>query len=71
MITVTKQEQVQYGETPKFYREYSGKSTDTPKPTTDVANGSYFLEMDTGDVYAYDEEDEAWLKIAALGGSGS
>lgn len=70
MITVTKQEQVQYGTSPKFYREYSGLSTDSTKPTSDVANGSLFLEMDTGDVYAYDEEGETWLKIAALGGSG-
>ena len=49
------------------YYEFSGLHDDT-KPTYGVANGSLFLEMDTGDVYAYDEAGETWLKIAALGG---
>ena len=54
------------------YIEASGLSTDD-KPLG-VATGSLFLEVDTGDVYAYDEEGDSgseWLKIAALGGSGS
>ena len=50
------------------YREYAGLSTDT-KPTEDVTTGSLFLEVDTGDVYAYDETDSGeWNKIASLGG---
>ena len=41
--------------------EYSGLSTD-PKPTTGLATGSSFLEVDTCDVYFYDEESEGWIK---------
>ena len=57
----------------KRYIEAAGLSTDD-KPITDVITGSLFLEVDTGDVYARDEDGAAgseWLKIAALGGSGS
>ena len=53
------------------YYEFAGKSTDTKPTTTDISTGSLFLEVDTGDVYAYDEEgavDAKWLKVAALGG---
>lgn len=39
-----------------------GLSTDT-KPTTDVPNGSSFLEMDTGNVYMWDEENEQWRQL--------
>ena len=57
----------------KNYIEAAGLSTDN-KPITDVITGSLFLEVDTGDVYARDEDGAAgseWLKIAELGGSGS
>ena len=50
------------------YVELSGLSTDE-KPTG-YATGSLFLEVDTGDVYAYDEEGAEWNQIAALGGEG-
>ena len=52
-----------------FYTEFSGLSTDD-KPLG-YATGSLFLEVDTGDVYAYDEEGNSgseWCKIAELGG---
>lgn len=50
------------------YYEMSGLSTDT-KPTKDqMVTGCLFLEVDTGDVYAYDEVGEEWHKIASLGG---
>ena len=55
------------------YMELAGLHDDT-KPTQGIATGSLFLEVDTGDVYAYDEEGDTgseWLKIASLGGSGS
>lgn len=39
-----------------------GLSTDT-KPTENVPNGSTFFEMDTGDVYMFDESAQIWLKI--------
>jgi hypothetical protein len=50
------------------YIEASGLSTDT-KPTEGIVTGSLFLEVDTGDVYAFAEGDTpAWDQIAALGG---
>ena len=53
------------------YCEFSGKSTDT-KPVADyIATGSLFSEIDTGDVYAYDEEGAAgseWILFVSLGG---
>ena len=56
-----------YNETLK-YVELAGLSTDT-KPTSGIVTGSLYLEVDTGDVYAFAEGDTpAWNKIAALGG---
>ena len=52
------------------YVELSCLSTDT-KPTANVCTGSIALEVDTGDVYAFDEVGGEWDKISALGGSGS
>ena len=55
----------------KKYVEIACLSDDT-KPTGGLVTGSLALEVNTGDVYAYDETgDGAWNKIAALGGSGS
>lgn len=51
----------------KWYSEFAGLSTDD-KPDIKVATGSLFLEVDTGDVYAFDEESETWNKVAELGG---
>ena len=47
--------------------EYAGLSTDT-KPTRmedgkKIPNGSAFIEMDTGDVYLYDKENDQWRKL--------
>ena len=53
----------------KDYIEAAGLSTD-PKPSG-VVTGSLFMEVDTGDVYAYDEAGTQWDKVAELGGSGS
>ena len=33
------------------------------KPTTGIANGSLCLEIDTGDIYAFDEVSGNWTKI--------
>lgn len=49
------------------YIEAAGLSTDT-KPTDGIATGSLFLEVDTGDFYAFDEDGGTWGQIAALGG---
>lgn len=40
--------------------EYYGKSTDT-KPTKNVKNADAFYEMDTMDVFLFDEESGEWL----------
>lgn len=42
------------------YVELAGLSTDD-KPTK-YATGSLFLEVDTGDVYFFDEESKDWIK---------
>lgn len=42
------------------YVELTCLSTDT-KPTN-VINGSIATEVDTGDVYFFDEDGEAWVK---------
>lgn len=56
----------------KKYYELAGLSSTDEKPTEgDIATGSLFLEVDTGDVYAYDEAGTEWNKIAALGGGGT
>lgn len=46
------------------YIEAAGLSTDE-KPVEDLITGSRFTEVDTGDVYAFDEVGCAWNKIAA------
>ena len=58
MISYRKAEQTTNG---NAYAEIELLSTDT-KPT-DVANGSLALEIDTGDVYAFDEDGGEWSKI--------
>ena len=51
-----------------LYIEAAGLSTDT-KPTVGICTGSLFLEVNTGDVYAFEEGDSPkWDKIAELGG---
>ena len=52
----------------KKYIEYAGLHDDTKPTGTEIATGSTFLEVDTGDVYAWDETGSTWHKIAALGG---
>lgn len=39
--------------------EYNGLSTDT-KPL-EARNGDKFTEMDTGDIYYFDEESGDWI----------
>ena len=51
----------------KNYVELACLSTDT-KPSTGIITGSLAIEVDTGDVYAYDETGAEWDKIAELGG---
>lgn len=49
-------------ESGKDYVEMAGTSTES-KPTTGVVTGSLFLEVDTGDVYAFDETTDTWNQI--------
>lgn len=46
--------------------EIRGLSTDS-KPTTldgkDIANGTTFIEIDTGKVYLFDKENSQWKEI--------
>jgi len=42
-----------------------GLSTDTPKPTEGIANGSCFIEMDTGKIYFFDAENTTWYEWGA------
>lgn len=51
----------------KDYIEAAGLSTDS-KPSENIVTGSLFMEVDTGDIYAFDETGAAWNQIAALGG---
>ena len=44
-----------------------GTSSDT-KPSAGYANGSTFTEVDTGDVYLFDESAGEWVQTIALQG---
>ena len=47
------------------YAEMFGLSTDD-KPTANLVTGSKFTEVDTGDVYLFDETGSGtWTKVAA------
>lgn len=67
MVREIKIEPITYGENGVKYYEFAGLHLDT-KPKDGVATGSLFREVDTGDLYAYDEEGEEWNKIAGMGG---
>lgn len=51
----------------KHYYELACLSTET-KPTTDVAMGSKAVEVNTGDVYLFNETSGAWVKQFSLQG---
>lgn len=65
MLTITKTVKTING---KEVVEMVCLSTDT-KPT-DYGNGSLCLEMDTGKIFAYDEEDTEWDEQTATSGGG-
>ena len=49
----------------KAYAEFFGLSRDD-KPTAGIVTGSRFTEVDTGDVYLFDETSTGtWTKVAA------
>ena len=43
------------------YVEACGLSTDT-KPTTGIVTGSIFVEVDTGNVFFYNEASSSWVE---------
>ena len=43
------------------YNEFAGTSSET-KPTRGVGMGSIFTEVDTGDVYFFNETTGLWVK---------
>ena len=43
-------------------KDFAGLSTDT-KPTEGLATGSSFIEVNTKDVYLFDEESSTWKKV--------
>ena len=62
MVRILEQRQL---DNSKVYAEIAGKSTDS-KPVTGLATGSKFTEVDTGDVYLFDETGAGtWTKVAA------
>lgn len=53
----------------KNYIDAAGLSTDD-KPTEGIVTGSVFREVDTGDVYMFDEVGGTWSKTGGGGGGG-
>ena len=60
MFTATK-----YANKDQSSRDYVCLSSDT-KPTDGIVNGSFCLEMDTGDIYVYDEEGSEWNELCSI-----
>lgn len=60
MVTITKLNKIIDG---KSLADIACLSTDT-KPTAGISNGSLCLEIDTGDIYAFNEANTTWVKIA-------
>lgn len=67
MLRITKQKEVQnYPSLDAVtYIEGFCHSTDT-KPMDRIATGSNIIEVDTGDVYFFDEETSAWSVMLSL-----
>lgn len=59
MVRILKQEQF---DPDQSYIEATGLSTDT-KPTTGIITGSSFMEVDTGNVFMFDEVAGTWDKL--------
>ena len=64
MVTTDNQAQYQDG-TYSHVCTYFGLSTDSKPTGATVANGSCFLEMNTGKIYFYDAYGAQWLEWGA------
>ena len=64
MVTIYKVEKANINNAGKFLVELRGLADDE-KPTTinggAIENGSEFLEIDTGDLYYFNEDDTEWI----------
>lgn len=49
----------------RSYREFFGLSTDDKPTGLKIITGSKFTEVDTGDVYMFDEVGKTWAKVQA------
>ena len=67
MLRITKEKEIQNAPSLNAVRYVEGfcASTDT-KPTDRIATGSNIIEVDTGDVYFFDEETSAWSVMLSL-----
>ena len=65
MVTIYKVVKANINNAGKFLVELRGLADDE-KPTTinggAIENGSEFLEIDTGDLYYFNEDDTEWVK---------
>ena len=65
MVTIYKVVKANINNAGKFLVELRGLSDDE-KPTSinggAIENGSEFLEIDTGDLYYFNEDDTEWVK---------
>ena len=65
MVTIYKVVKANINNAGKFLVELRGLADDE-KPTTinggAIINGSEFLEIDTGDLYYFNEDDTEWVK---------
>lgn len=61
---ITKTKHIGYNETGKAVPvcDFYGKSTDSKPTDSSVGNGSFFLEMDTGNLFLFDIETKEWIK---------
>ena len=65
MITIYRREDASTKGNEKEY-EIRGLSTDTKPTTVDsnkTSNGTVFIEIDTGKMYLYDQENEQWKEV--------
>ena len=54
----------------KTMANFFGASTDS-KPTTNIVNGSSFMEVDTGKYYLFNEGSSTWVETELGGGGGT
>ena len=50
------------GEAPSRIAEFYGTHAES-KPTTGILNGSVFIEVDTADIFLFNETAGSWVKV--------